>query len=515
MHPDSRRRVAYGVWLTALAVAVAARTVELGRWPGLNGDESWYGVNVLEFLNGGTPFWRTGVGNPLSPIHSGLLMLLSTVFEPSPGLLRVPEVILGLAAVAIANPLLSRPLGERAAFIAALLLAVSPTAIAYARLGWDPSGTPLFSLLTVGLAFRDRPMAALVAFVVGYFVHPTNLFLAPVIAAAWAPHAIDRYRQSTARKRALLMGLGIAGVIVAIPLGIWALVRVANNPDTPLPSLTMAIERMFSPLMWLGRLWGAMGLLSGTTTATYIGGPLPWAFGAAIATIAAVILVSAILFGWSAFRARRHATWLLCGVAVAMAGFHVVAVPAAFQPGFERYALFLLVPLIVLTAVAIDALAERSILAGVAATTVMTVAALAVIVGGYFVPLATRGGDGPQTYRTGAVEPKLAAFRFIDADRGAGAVTIVAEDWWLYWSLRYFAGVDGPIHVEPAPSTSIPGGVRPAGVAAPARPAASKTYVVAFAGSAFPATLARASAVFTAVDPLGRPILQVFAVEPH
>src|SRR5262245_17246251 len=116
--------MAFALWWLAVAVAVAARTIELGRWPGLNGDESWYGVNVLEFLSGGTPFLHTGVGNPLNPIHSGLLLLVSTIFDPSPALLRVPAVILGIAAVVIAYPLLARPLGQRAAFIATVLLAL-------------------------------------------------------------------------------------------------------------------------------------------------------------------------------------------------------------------------------------------------------------------------------------------------------------------------------------------------------------------------------------------------------
>ena len=103
MHAAKDRRI---VLYAAIAVGIIARTVALGRWPGLNGDESWYGVNVQEFLAGGTPFLHTGVGNPLNPIHSGLLLALSVVFDPSPALLRVPEVILGVIALVIAFPLL-------------------------------------------------------------------------------------------------------------------------------------------------------------------------------------------------------------------------------------------------------------------------------------------------------------------------------------------------------------------------------------------------------------------------
>jgi len=56
-------------WLITIAIAMALRTVALGRWPGINGDEAWYGVNVQELLHGGAVFWRTGVGNPLNPLH--------------------------------------------------------------------------------------------------------------------------------------------------------------------------------------------------------------------------------------------------------------------------------------------------------------------------------------------------------------------------------------------------------------------------------------------------------------
>ena len=39
------------IWVAAITVGILARTVALGRWPGLNGDESWYGVNVQELLS--------------------------------------------------------------------------------------------------------------------------------------------------------------------------------------------------------------------------------------------------------------------------------------------------------------------------------------------------------------------------------------------------------------------------------------------------------------------------------
>jgi hypothetical protein len=493
--------------------AALARTLAIDRWPGINGDEAWYGVNVQEFLNGGTPFWHTGIGNPLNPIHSGLLLALSTVAGPSATVLRAPEVLLGLLAVAIAYPLLARPLGSRAALLATVFLAVSPAAVAYARLGWDPSGTPLVTLLAIGAALANRPVLALIAIAFGFFVHPTNIFVTPIVAAAWAPHAIDRYRAASPATRSWIVRAVIAGAIVALPVMAWLAVRVAANPNTSLPSISMVIERVTSPQLWAARAWGFVALFSGISTAIHIGGPIQPAVANTANVSVALLLLLTIVSGWKALREHRHASWLMAGIVVAFAGFHVVAMDVALSPTSERYGMFMLVPIVIVLAIAIDAATSRQLVIGRSAAMMMTAALVAVLVGGYFYPLATRGGDAMTTYRTGTREPKLAAFEFIEADSRADSVKVIAEGWWLYWTLRYFAGPNGRIHVEPVPNTNMPGGIRPAGAIEPIVPQAQRTYVVAFAGSGFPATLTGTGAVFTASDPIGRPIVQVFAVE--
>lgn len=55
------RRLALGAIVLA---GVALRVIGLDRWPGINGDEAWYGVNAQLLLEGQRPFFRTGVGNP-------------------------------------------------------------------------------------------------------------------------------------------------------------------------------------------------------------------------------------------------------------------------------------------------------------------------------------------------------------------------------------------------------------------------------------------------------------------
>jgi hypothetical protein len=493
-------------------IGIAARVIAIGRLPGINADEAWYGVNVNEFLDGARPFLQTGVGNPINPLHSGLLLALSAIASPSIALLRAPEVILGMLTVMIAWPLLRRPLGERAALLSTILIAISPAAIAYSRLGWDPSGSPLITLLAIGCALNDRPGLTAISQAGAYLVHPTNVFVAPMVAAAWAPHAVARFKRTGPRDRKRLLIGVVALISVAMPAVIWALVRIAHNPDTSLPSTGMVVERAFSVTLWMGRAWGAVNLVSGVTTAIAIGGPMPGATAVWASAIVSAVLVATLALAMPILRMRAHASWLLAGIAATFAGFHLVAIDAAFNPGLERYAMSMLVPLLIVSAIAIDAALQRAAVARVAAILLM-VTMIAVTAGGYFYPLAARGGDSAAAYRTGAVEPKLAAYRFIEGDSGNADVSIVAEDWWLYWPLRYFAGKNDRIAVAAASPDSIPGGLRPAGASAPPIRTPSITYLVAFAGSALPGTLTRSASAFQAVDPIGRVIVEVFRIE--
>ncbi len=232
------------------------------------------------------------------------------------------------------------------------------------------------------------------------------------------------------------------------------------------------------------------------------------AVATAATAIIALLIVGSLIFASPQWRTRRHAAWFLAGIAVAFAGFHVVAIANAFDPGFERYALFLLTPMLIASAIAIDAGIARASTHGTAAATTIAVVMLTIISGGYFYPLATIGGASELTYRTGLVEPKLAAFRFIEQDsKDATAVTIVANDWWLYWTLRYFAGTGSRFHVVPDPAVAIPGGTNPARAISPAVLVTDKTYRVLFATPG--AAAQQSNALFTATDPRGSPIVDV------
>ena len=74
-------------WLV-IAIAILFRVYALGRLPGINGDEAWYGVQAQHWVNGEMVTWRTPSGNLPGPLQLGGLLLLQSVFEPSFALLR-------------------------------------------------------------------------------------------------------------------------------------------------------------------------------------------------------------------------------------------------------------------------------------------------------------------------------------------------------------------------------------------------------------------------------------------
>jgi hypothetical protein len=503
----------YALLAVTIAAGLVSRTIWIDRIPGINGDEAWYGVNVNELLTGGTPFLQTPSGNIVNPVHSLPLLLISLIAAPSFTVLRAPEVWWGVLTVVFAYPLLARPLGSRAAVLTTALLALSPTAIVYSRIGWDPSGAPFFSLLAVACALRDRPVLATLNIVIAYAVHPTTIFMLPFVAAAWVPHAQRRYATYPPQTRRRLHVAAVIAAVAAIPVGAVMVTTVARMGR--LPSIEMVTERLTQPSVWAEVWLSALRLFSGVTATVYAAGPLPAAQAMAVDVIAGLVLTIAI----AELIARRQESgparlWLVAGLGGSVVMLHVIGGPIALEPGFERYAVSLVVPLVVVCAVGLDALARSAPRAAVVLTIALCTTYGAVVAGGYFHPLVARGGDAHPTFRTGVPEPKAAAYEFIrEVSRDKSIVSVFAEDWWIYFPVRYLAIPDRQrIFVEmlgTTPPVYAPGAVRPAYPHGP-----DQVFAVVFHGSpAFNQVRDLGGIIFTAADPIGRPILHVIELK--
>jgi len=462
-----------------IAVALYFRVRSLGNIPGLNGDEAWYGVQALQLLRDGTLGWRTPTGNLLNPLFFGPLVLLHLGGSPSVVALRCVAVAGGVAALA-ANWLLCRWVYDRpTAAISTVLLAVLPVNIAYSRFAWDASQSLLVTvavwyLCMAALRFPQRQgrwMAAAVACqLAALVVHPANVFAAAAIAAVAALRlgcgdlkrlgaAVLRDRRAAAGLLLVLVGAAAAGVC-------WL--------RTPGPSVVAG--RLVGPraLMEPGGLARAAvlypRLLAGGTIYRYLAGADSWGQwpneervgGWGVDTVLVWGSLAAAVWllrrSWKQGRREQDRAWLAAW-ALQLVTLVVLAGPLAMAPGYERYAIGLVGPAVVLVARAAALAIERRPRCGRVALTAAAALGwlmLADFHTHYFEFIEQTGGRAHETFRTAAEEPKSAALRVILQRRQPGPVWIVAPEYWSYWPLRYLAWNEPEVHIIADPRTDAP-----------------------------------------------------------
>jgi len=112
-----------------LALALLARFVWLDSLPGVNGDEAWFGVWVEGMLRdhrwGGMSF----TARPPDPFYLGPLAMVQAIAEPAPWVLRMAALISGLAFIIVGYAGLRSTIGQRSAWVFALLAATTPIMI--------------------------------------------------------------------------------------------------------------------------------------------------------------------------------------------------------------------------------------------------------------------------------------------------------------------------------------------------------------------------------------------------
>ena len=498
-----------------IALGCALRLVALDRIPGSNGDEAWFGVNVEERLAHRPAFERTPSGLPLDPFHIGPLEFIARISPPSFWALRFPAALWNVLAVVLAYPLLAGPLGRCTAFVSALLIAVSPPAIAYSRISWEPSETVFFSLLVLGLAARGRIAAALFAFACSLLAHPTNVFLFPILAGTLWSARKPRLR--------VITPASILAFVTVMGVGLYLSKAVlVQGPGIArgiiLPHRTEVWTRAVDPQLWMATIRGIVRLLTGVTTSQSIAGPLPSGVEMTIELAGFVLILLPIGCALLSLRkesARRPLLGIALGFVLTAVAFHLLAGPRAIASPHERYALVFVVSACVLIALLIEAVGRTRQWIAAFFATAWTALNLYVFVAGYAVPFLRGGGNGHITYRTGSVEPKKAVFDFVlsELDQKETAA-VLADSWWSYWPLRYLATAESNrIQIEPGGFRHppvVPPGAEPSALSRPP----SRGFAVAFTDSS-PLTIPDSGReMFVAKDPRGSPILHVFELRP-
>lgn len=442
-------RAAACVLALLLGTAVLFRIDGLGNVPGVNGDEAWMGVQAESLLHGEPVQWRTPTGNLLNPFHFAPQVLLHAVGEPSIALLRTTALVSSLLAIGLNFCLARRVFNVRVAILSSALLTLLPINIAYARFAWDASQSVLFTLPVVYLpllALRERRrkywLLAVVCFIAALLVHPTNIFVAPMLlaplAVACGPRVTATWRHAEHRPRMIaIMGmLCVVTIFGALLLRSW---------------VQVAAGRMFDLAQWREFSVLYLDFLSGATIYQFVSGASD---GSDWAAVTGRLLALGVLFAagvgfarqWKGSGSRQQSLWgsLLLGYAVSMLGFFLVAGPEAIQPHFERYAMVLIAGVVALVSVGLQVWLFPS---GARSATVLRWSALALAAlwlmsfrGYYLASIHATGGESHWAFRTASVDPKEAALREIVAScDGRSPIVVVAGQWWNHWPLKYLA----------------------------------------------------------------------------
>jgi hypothetical protein len=436
------------------------RVHALDRLPGINADEAWYGVQALRFLAGEAVDWRTPTGNLPGPLQEGLLLGIQRFLDPSLVLLRLPSVLSSLIQLGLTYAVVRRHFDRPTGALALVLTAVLPMNIAYARFGWDTSHSGLVAIIAAHFALAGNLWCSALAFALALAVHPTNVFLAPFLVLAFLGGDWHRRGKWWALMR--------SGLHVGLLLGALSLLSLTTSVKGPRAFVTWpdVVNRLTSPAEWWHFAEHFSRLLTGDTVYSYIAGS-----GLGEAKIPADVVLGIIilgLLGLGAWRLRKELLGpvpaIVLGWLASVGTFFFIAGNDFIAPHYERYAACLLVPTVLAVSVLLRELGERGaclwrpyvVTAGVAALLLLSFHLR------YFRFMEETGGTSHETFWTGEVEPKAAAFERILADaQGRGGARIVAESWWVYWPLAYLAwgkALD-VVWLVPLPAVSgLPGG---------------------------------------------------------
>ncbi len=222
-------------WAGLTLILILAAILRLG-WPNIvefKRDEANLSVLTLDMLHG-RDFPLLGIDSSVgirnAPVNV-YLMLPPYAFSSNPELATAYVGLQNVIAVLLLYALVRRYYGPLAAFIAALLYAVSPWAVVYSRKIWAQDMLPLFIILTIG--------TALLGFLEGK--RWAQLLHLPLLAITGQIHyvafvliPITLYLIVTGRKRLrrqFLFSFGLT-VLVLLPYAIGAWQASLFGPDT-------------------------------------------------------------------------------------------------------------------------------------------------------------------------------------------------------------------------------------------------------------------------------------------
>jgi len=409
------------------------RVVWIDRFPGINGDEAWYGVVVNRYLSGKDMSWRTPTGNWLNPLYVGLLGWVRLVFPARMWVLRLPAVISGASLMIVTMKWGRKIWGKELNKWLVVLVSVIPIDIAYSRFGWDTSQAGLAAMVVLMSVFRENWKWMFVAVVGSLVIHPSMVFLTPVI---WGVMVGSVWKTRKKMKKMelvkVMIGVGLVIVVWKATVG-FDEVRVMNS------------DRVLNLETWVeyGRFWG--DVMNGIAVYEYIGGGVVQEWKWLLNGVWWLGVMPLLVWAMKIATESKEWKWLgmMVGLIVGGVMFLGLGGVSAIGIGYERYVVWMVVPVLLWWAYGMEKLLEK-----VKRRKIMELGWL-MGVGvwlmsfwvGYFDPYMDNSRKMHRTFWSGKVEPKQQVVDWLERN-GEGRAVVVAENWWVYWPVRYGLGED-------------------------------------------------------------------------
>ncbi len=418
-------------------VSLFLRIFALDHIPGINADEAFYGINVLNILKGGHYSIRAPSENIINPFYSGLLLLLQSFLPISFWVLRLPALLTGLALIPITYLITRKLFDTKTALLSTILTATLPINIAYSRFGWDTSQTTLISIVVIYLALAEKWIFLPLVFAAAYLIHPMNLFLIPIVLAYPLFFLISQLWRRNLTKAILFIIAAIAFLFAVTAFLYW---QMPNVLSTILPRFWL---RFINPHKWGLFLFDYVRLFSGTTVYRYICGS-GYSLKSTVFDAALAIIVI-ILFSYGTFKfiqkKEQKKLSLLPGLLITLPLFYLLAGNITLRPSYERYSLFLVMPTILLLAAILRLIVtnkkkERLVTASVIIAGWLF---LASFFANYFIFMIRTGGNSHPTFITALKEPKQLCLEIILRDSKEAGAVILVSSWWNYRPIAYLS----------------------------------------------------------------------------
>jgi len=190
-------------WLLLLILFISAfcRLYRISDYMEFLGDQGRDLIIVRDFLKKGDLFFigpQTSIGNMyLGPYYYYLIApaLLLANFNPVGPAVFI--ALFGIATTYLIFFVTKKFFNQKAAYIAAFLYALSPTAIKYSNFSWNPNIMPFFALLFIYLMIEKRYLWASLAFVMCINSHYLALLLLPTAFIIWLINSPRKYLKET------------------------------------------------------------------------------------------------------------------------------------------------------------------------------------------------------------------------------------------------------------------------------------------------------------------------------